>query len=132
MPIEGVFSADEKRAIVVEYVQLAHGQKGRFLAERGLTRSRVGRWRAAYVAGTLDYGLVPRKGAGVEEDPRAAVNSLRAENRALQAKLAASQEELRTSQEVADVLGKAIEILQRSDFKISKDSLDVNKLGDER
>jgi hypothetical protein len=59
------FTAAEICELVFEYQGLEHGSKGRWLAERGLNRVRMGRWRASLFDGDLDRGLVPRQGGAV-------------------------------------------------------------------
>ena len=125
-----MYSPDEKRALVLEHLMLPHGQKGKFLADRGLSRSRMSRWRSAYSAGTLEYGLVPRGRNFVDKDEMAALRRLAAENDALKAKLAEKDEELQTQRRVSNALGKAIEILHQSGSKTSNDSTAASEFRD--
>lgn len=122
MPVEGFYTADEERALVYEYLQLPHGTKAEFLAERGITQNRVRRWRKQVFADTLEVGLVPRVGGVVSADESGALKRLLSENQQLREQLAASDrahhqelaardEELACQRRAVDALGKAIEIL---------------------
>lgn len=122
MPVEGVYSVEEKRALVYEYVRAPHGSKSRFLADREISVWQLRRWRKMVFADTLEVGLVPRGGQVTAEDS-GAVKRLLAENEALRAQLAAREEELAVQQRAVDVLGKAIETLHRNDA--TKDSSNV-------
>lgn len=114
MPVEGVYSIEERRALVYEYLQAPHGTKRRLLTERGISVHQFRRWRSMVFADTLDHGLVPRAVAEVSTDESAAVKRLLAENEALRAQLAAREEDLAVQQRAVDALGKAIELLQQS------------------
>ncbi len=122
MPVEGVHSVEEKRALVYEYLRVRHGGKARFLAERGISGWQIRRWRAMVFAGTLEVGLVPRGGLGVTAEDRTAVKRLLEENEALRAQLAAREEDLVVQQRAVDALGKAIEILHRNGAVKSSDN----------
>ena len=122
MPIEGVYSVEEQRALVYEYVSVPYGGKGQFLAEHGLTHTRFRRWRMQVFADTLEHGLVPRAGGLVRVEESGALARLLAENQVLREQMAAQQaehqrqlaehaEELARQQRAVDALGKAIEIL---------------------
>lgn len=114
MPVEGVYSVEEKRALVFEYLRAPHGSKARFLADRGISQDQFRRWRAMVFADTLEVDLVPRGSQGVTAEDRSAVKRLLDENEALRAKLAAREEDLAVQQRAVDALGKAIEILHRN------------------
>lgn len=125
MPVEGVYSVEEQRELVYEYLSVPHGGKGRFLAERGVSENRLRRWRAQVFADTLEHGLVPRVGGMVSVDESGALARLLAENQALREQMAAQQaeyqrqvderdEELACQRRTVDALGKAIEILHPS------------------
>ena len=119
MSVEGFYTVEEQRALVYEYLSVPHGSKARFLAERGLKKDRLLRWRRQVLADTLEQGLVPRAGVGlVSIEETAALKRLLEENKALRAqvavadkKIAARDEELATQRRAVDALGKAIEIL---------------------
>jgi transposase-like protein len=134
MPVEGVFTVEEQRALVYEYLSVPYGSKGRFLTERGLSTSRLRRWRKQVFAGTLEQGLVPRGGGVVSVEEAEALKRLLDENQQLKERLAArdaehqqelsaKDDELAVQRRAVDALGKAIEILHRSgESKSSTDS----------
>lgn len=130
MPIEGIYTAEEQRQLVYEYVCVPHGSKGQFLAERGVSSTVLRRWRKLVFAGSVEHGLVPRGGAVVSVEETQALKKLLEENRALkeqaacrdvehQQELAAKDDELAIQRRAVDALGKAIEILHRSGSKDS-------------
>jgi len=108
------FTAVEIRERVHEYQLLRHGQKGSWLAERGISPERMRRWRNAVYEGDLDRGLVPRDGGAMTVPPgrRTALEKARAAERAAQeaevARLTARVQELEQTNEA---LGKAIGLL---------------------
>ena len=58
-------TAAEICELTFEYQGLDHGRKGRWLVEHGISKRRMGRWRASLFDGDLDRGLVPRQGGAV-------------------------------------------------------------------
>lgn len=125
MPVEGVYSVEEQRALVYEYVSVPHGSKGRFVAERGLSERQLRRWRRQVFADTLEQGLVPRSGGLVSVEESGALARVLAENRALREEIAAErvvharqlaerERELASQRRAVEALGKAIEILHPS------------------
>ncbi|GAT10502.1 putative uncharacterized protein, partial [Mycolicibacterium novocastrense] len=62
MSISPGFSSGEIRELVVEYQLVPYGQKGPFLAARGVSNHQFRRWQAAVFAGDLDRALIPREG----------------------------------------------------------------------
>lgn len=132
MPIEGVYSVEERRAFVYEYLLAPYGTKGPLLRSRGISDSQFRRWQKAVLADTLDHGLVPRSGGLVNIDEAGAAKRLLEENAALRAQMAARDaaherelaerdEELARQRRAVNALGKAIEILHPSgDSKSSK------------
>lgn len=134
MPVEGVFAVEEQRALVYEYLSVPYGSKGLFLAERGVTHSRLRRWRRQVFAGTLEQGLVPRGSGVISLEEAEALKRLLEENQQLKERLAArdaehqqelsaKDDELAVQRRAVDALGKAIEILHRSgEGKSSTDS----------
>lgn len=133
MPIEGIYTAEEQRELVYEYLCVPQGSKGRFLAERGVSSTVLRRWRKLVFAGSVEHGLVPRGGAMVSVEETQAVKKLLEENRALkeqlacrdvehQQELAARDDELAIQRRAVDALGKAIEILHRSGSENSASS----------
>lgn len=115
------FTATEICELVFEYQGLAHGSKGRWLAERGLTSRQLWRWRDSVLDGDLDRGLIPRQGSAVTRS--AAENTAIARRRAAeQAAHAAEVDRLNarireleqvngTLEQANDALGKAIGLL---------------------
>jgi hypothetical protein len=130
LPIEGIYTAEEQRQLVYEYLCVPHGSKARFLADRGVSSTVLRRWRKLVFAGSVEHGLVPRGGAVVSVEETQALRKLLEENQALkeqlacrdaehQRELAAKDEELAIQHRAVDALGKAIEILHRSGSKNS-------------
>jgi hypothetical protein len=115
------FTATEICELVFEYQGLAHGSKGRWLAERGLTSRQLWKWRDSVLDGDLDRGLIPRQGSAVTRS--AAENTAIARRRAAeQAAHAAEVDRLNarigelekvngTLEQANDALGKAIGLL---------------------
>lgn len=133
MPIEGIYTAEEQRQLVYEYVCVPFGGKAQFLAERGVSATVLRRWRKLVFAGSVEHGLVPRGGAVVSVEETQALRKLLEENRALkeqlacrdveyQQELAMKDDELAIQRRAVDALGKAIEILHRSGSKNSTSS----------
>lgn len=133
MPIEGIYTAEEQRQLVYDYVCVPHGSKGQFLAERGVSSTVLRRWRKLVFAGSVEHGLVPRGGAVVSVEEAQALKKLLEENRALkeqlacrdveyQHELALRDDELAIQRRAVDALGKAIEILHRSGSENSTSS----------
>ena len=134
MSVEGLFTVEEQRALVYEYLAVPHGAKGRFLEERGVRRRDMRRWRSQVFADTLEQGLVPRAGGAVSMEEVDALKRLVEENRALRRELkarnaeharelAAREKDLVAQRRAVDALGKAIEILhQGGGGKSSTDS----------
>lgn len=69
MTISVGVTAAEIREFVHEYQLQPYGQKGSWLAARGVSYDRLQRWRDAVYAGDLDRGLVPREASGVTVPP---------------------------------------------------------------
>jgi hypothetical protein len=125
LPIEGVYSVEEQRALVYEYLLAPYGAKAELLRSRGISDSRLRRWKKAVLADTLDHGLVPRAGGRLDMDETSAVARLLQENAALreqlvardaahEQRLAERDEELARQRRAVDALGKAIEVLHPS------------------
>lgn len=122
MPVAKIFTVEQKRALVYEYLDCRWGTKSEFRRARGISTSQMRTWRVQVMADTLDTGLVPRGGVAVGADEAKAMARLAKEaeqlreqlvqERAEHAKaLAAKEAELGTQQRAVDALGKAIEIL---------------------
>ena len=125
MPIEGVYSVEERRAFVYEYMLAPYGEKQKLLRERGIPDARLRRWKRAVLADTLDHGLEPWTEGRVDMDETSAVARLLQENAALREQIAARDaahqreleqrdEELGRQRRAGDALGKAIELLHPS------------------
>ena len=56
----GVFTSEQKRLFVLEYMDQPHGQKAKWLQAQAFSRSVFRGWRLAYLGGDLDRGLTPR------------------------------------------------------------------------
>lgn len=114
MSISAGFTAEEIREFVHEYTAQAYGDKGEWLAARGVSYHQLRRWRLAVFDGDLDRGLIPRDSGPVKIPPgqRAALerhhSKERAENEAEVARLNARIHEL---EETNEALGKAIGLL---------------------
>lgn len=114
MTISSGFTATEIREFVHEYQVQPQGQKGPWLAARGVSYHRLRRWRDTVFEGDLDRGLIPRESSGmtVPSGKRTALEKQRARERAAQAaeveRLAARVAELEDTNEA---LGKAIGLL---------------------
>ena len=63
MTISSGFTVAEIREFVHEYQLQPYGQKGSWLAARGVSSKRLRRWRDAVFEGDLDRGLIPREGS---------------------------------------------------------------------
>ena len=57
------FTAEQVREFVGEYYLRPHGQKGSWLASKGMSYDRLRRWRSAVFDGDVERGLVPREGS---------------------------------------------------------------------
>lgn len=100
-------SADEKLAIIAEYEQAPHGEKGAVMRRNGADRTLIGRWTAARDHGQLvpsdakrvrPYGVTP---------PRQSREIQR-----LREKLARSEAENATLKTAIETVGKAHALLQ--------------------
>ena len=72
MSISAGFTTEEIREFVNEYEVQRYGQKGAWLAGRGVSYEQLRRWRAAVFEGDLDRGLIPREGSPVTVSPERA------------------------------------------------------------
>ena len=114
MTISVGVTAAEIREFVHEYQLQPYGQKGSWLAARGVSYDRLQRWRDAVYAGDLDRGLVPREASGVTVPPskRTALEKQRAaESAAHEVELARLRDRIAELEGVNDALGKAIGLL---------------------
>ena len=114
MSISAGFTAEEIREFVHEYQVQPCGQKGPWLAARGVSYGRLRRWRAVVFEGDLDRGLIPREGSPVTVAPgtRTALERARAREReAHEAEVARLTARIRELEGTSDALGKAIGLL---------------------
>ncbi len=121
MSIGAGFTAAEICELVFEFQGLAHGSKGRWLAERGLTSRQLWKWRDSVLDGDLDRGVIPRQGSAVTRSP--AENTAIARRRAaehaahaaevdrLNARIRELEQVNGTLEQANDALGKAIGLL---------------------
>lgn len=115
MAISAGFTTAEIREFVHEYQLQPHGQKGLWLAARGVSYNRMRRWRAAVFEGDLDRGLIPREGSAMTIPPgkRTALEKERARERAAQAaEVEGLTARVRELEETNEALGKAIGLLR--------------------
>lgn len=98
------FSTEERRRLVLEYLERPHGLKAAFLEANQVGQDQFRRWRAAMADGDLDTGQVPRKTGMMTRRDAAEVRRLQAEVDRLNAQLAAEHK-------VVDALGKAISVM---------------------
>lgn len=116
MSISAGFTAEEIREFVLEYQALPQGQKGRWLAGRGVPYERLRRWRAAVFEGDLDRALIPREGSPMTVPPsnRTAIARARAAERAAHdAEVAKLNARVRELERTNEALGKAIGLLHQ-------------------
>ena len=57
------FTAEQVREFVGEYYLRPHGQKGSWLASKGMSYDKSRRWRSAVFEGDVERGLVRREGS---------------------------------------------------------------------
>lgn len=98
------FSAEDRRRLVLEYLEQPHGLKAAFLGANQVGHDQFRRWRAALADGDLDTDQVPRKTGVMTRRDAAEVRRLQAEVDRLSAQLAAEHK-------VVDALGKAISVM---------------------
>jgi hypothetical protein len=114
MSISPGFSPTEIRELVVDYQLVPHGQKGPFLAARGVSNRQFRRWQTAVFDGDLDRGLIPREG-GVMTVPPAKRRALAKADAAKQDRDEAELIRLRARvgelEQTNEALGKAIGLL---------------------
>jgi hypothetical protein len=114
MSISPGFGPTEIRELVVDYQLVPHGQKGPFLAARGVSNRQFRRWQTAVFDGDLDRGLIPREG-GVMTVPPAKRRALAKADAAKQDRDEAELIRLRARvgelEQTNEALGKAIGLL---------------------
>jgi hypothetical protein len=117
--ISAGFTAVEIEEFVYEYHRQPFGQKGSWLAGRGVTSHRLRRWQAAVFDGDLDRGLIPREGSGVTIPPAkrtalaqaAAAEQAQAELARLRARVHELEQNNEGLEKANEALGKAIGLL---------------------
>ena len=117
MTISVGHTAAEIREFVHEYQVQPQGQKGPWLAARGVPYKRLRRWRDAVYAGDLDRGLIPREGSGMTIPPgqRTALEKERARERAAhEAEVARMAERVKELEAANGMLGKANDALGKA------------------
>lgn len=116
MTVSAGFSAEEIREFVHQYHSQPHGQRLVWLAEQGVSKSRLYRWRLALFEGDLERGLIPRHGSAMTISPsqRLALEKQRARERAeQQEQIARLQARVKELEDTNDALGKAIGLLHQ-------------------
>lgn len=114
MSVSAGFTPAEIRELVVDYELVPHGQKGPWLAARGVSNRQFRRWQSAVFGGDLDRGLIPREGIGMTVPPakRRAMAKADADQQDLDAaELAHLRARVRELEATNDALGKAIGLL---------------------
>ena len=106
------YTAVEKRAFVLEYMDQPYGAKASWLAAQPFSAHTFKDWRLAYLGGSLDHGLVPRNAETVNHSG----HRLRHVEKDLAAKQA-EPERIRDQndklQATNEALGKAIGLMQK-------------------
>jgi hypothetical protein len=107
------FTTEEIVEFVAEYHRQPWGQKGSWLAERGLSNDRLRRWQSALFDGDLDRGLIPREG-GVRTPQGKRISMAKQRDARIardEAELAHLRARVRELEASNDALGKAIGLL---------------------
>ena len=108
------FTAEQVREFVGEYYLRPYGQKGSWLASKGISYDRLRRWRSAVFEGDVERGLVPREGSPVTvPSARRTVweRAWVAERAAHEAQVAKLSQRVRELEGTNEALGKAIGLL---------------------
>lgn len=105
-------TAVEKREAVIEYMDLPHGQKTKWLREQPFSRSSFIRWRLSYLAGDLDRGLTPRN-AGLVTSSGHRMRQLEKAFAQQESEMAKLREQNEQLQATNAALGKAIGLMQK-------------------
>ena len=114
MSISPGFTPTEIRELVVEYQLLPYGQKGSWLAARGVSNRQFRRWQATVFAGDLDRGLIPREGGDMTVPPakrRALAKADAVKQDRDEAELARLRARVGELEATNEALGKAIGLL---------------------
>lgn len=113
MSISPGFTTEEIVEFVAEYHRQPWGQKGAWLADRGVSKDRLRRLQSAVFDGDLDRGLIPRdSGVGTPAVKRSSMAKQRDARIARdEAEIVRLQARVRELEATNDVLGKAIGLL---------------------
>lgn len=114
MSISPGFTPAEIRELVIDYHLLPYGQKGSWLAARGVSERRFRRWQATVFGGDLDRGLIPREGGDMTVPPakrRALAKADAANQDRDEAELARLRARVGELEAANEALGKAIGLL---------------------
>jgi hypothetical protein len=107
------FTTQEIVDFVAEYHRQPWGQKGVWLADKGVSGDRLRRWQSALFDGDLDRGLVPREG-GVRTPQGKRISMAKQRDARVahsEAELARLQARVRELEAANEALGKAIGLL---------------------
>ncbi len=113
MSISPGFTTEEIVEFVAEYHRQPWGQKGAWLADKGLSSERLRRWQSALFDGDLDRGLIPREG-GVRTPQGKRISMAKQRDARIardEAEIARLQARVRELEATNDALGKAIGLL---------------------
>lgn len=133
MSVSAGFTPAEIRELVVDYELVPHGQKGPWLAARGVSNRQFRRWQSAVFGGDLDRGLIPREGIGMTVPPakRRAMAKADADQQDLDAaELAHLRARVRELEATNDALGKAIGLLHERNAQESDAAPTITDLDD--
>lgn len=107
-----VFSAEEKRAHVLAYVQTPYGHKSHYLEAHSIGADAMKRWKSALADGDLAGGRVPRHTGEVTNRDVGEIRRLQGEVARLERERDEARLEARRMGRAADALGKAISVMQ--------------------
>lgn len=96
-------TAEEKREHVIAYLSRAHGTKGAYLTEHGISPRAIRRWRRAMADGNLEQGLIPRQTGNMTTDDIREIVALREQVEQLKTQLSDAQDHVSSvNQELRD------------------------------
>lgn len=108
-----LFSPGEKLDLVTEYLGVPHGAKTAWLAQHGVSAHQIRLWRRQYFAGDLERDLRPRTMKDMPTTPSARLVQLEKLLAQRDLEIERLHAELDKARRVNDVLGKAIELVDR-------------------
>lgn len=132
MSISPGFTTEEIGELVAEYYRQPWGQKGVWLAGRGLSKDRMRRWQSAVFDGDLDRGLIPREG-GVSTPLEKRMWMARQRDERIardEVEIARLQARVRELETTNDALGKAIGLLHEMNAHEPDTAPTINDLDD--